>query len=234
LIPLIPECEWLVALKEIPRWLPPSQPTVVITPHPDDETLGAGGLIATQRRRDIPVKIIAVTNGEAAYADAAGLGDIRRLEQDSAVAELGVDPFGVGAVGIVRLNLPDSNVSAFEEQLTDCLRPFVQPGTLVVAPWSGDPHPDHEACGRVAEKLTASPDVTLISYLFWAWHRNPVESLTILPLCRLELDDQIQGARTRALSRHRSQLEWKTDSPVLPDHLLEPARRAFETFILHA
>lgn len=229
LIPLIPESKWLSALMEIPRWLPPMRPTVVIAPHPDDETLGAGGLIASQRRLGVDVQIIAVTDGEAAYADAVGLGEIRRAEQDSAVAELGVD-----ASGILRLNLPDSNVTAFEDTLTDSVRPLVRPGTLVVAPWSGDPHPDHEACGRVAEKLAAAQDITLISYVFWTWHRKSVESLTMLPLCRFELDDQIQAARAHALSRHRSQLEWNTDSPVLPDHLLEPARRPFETFILHA
>jgi LmbE family N-acetylglucosaminyl deacetylase len=210
-------------------WLPPLWPAVVIAPHPDDETLGAGGLIAAQRRRGIPVKIIAVTDGEAAYADALGLGEIRRGEQQAAANELGVE-----ASDIVRLGLPDSNVAAFEQKLTDCVRPFVRPGTLLVAPWSGDPHPDHETCGRVAERLVTGSGCILIFYLFWTWHRKPVESVAALPKRRFELDDQLQGARTKALSQHRSQLEWKTGSPILPSSLLDPARRPFETFILHA
>lgn len=223
------EVEWLSALKEIPLWLPPSWPTVVIAPHPDDETLGAGGLIAAQRKCGVPVKIIAVTDGETAYPDAMGLGAIRRDEQEAAVRELGVE-----ASGIVRLGLPDSNVAAFEDKLTYFIRPMMEPGTMLVAPWSGDPHPDHEACGRVAERLANAIDLTLISYLFWTWHRKPIESVAALPMCRFELDDSLQAARTKALSHHRSQLEWKSGSPVLPDFLLDPARRPFETFILHA
>ena len=65
--PRSPEAEWLAVLHNVPKWVPPMWPTVVIAPHPDDETLGAGRLIATQRRQGVPVTIVAVTNGEAAY-----------------------------------------------------------------------------------------------------------------------------------------------------------------------
>jgi LmbE family N-acetylglucosaminyl deacetylase len=201
-------------------------PTVVIAPHPDDEILGAGGLIALQRRRGVHVKIIAVTNGEAAYSDAVHLGDIRRIEQQSALAELGVE-----ASDVFRIDVADGKVTAFETELMDFVRPFMRSKTLLVAPWSSDPHPDHEACGRVAERLAKECDISLISYLFWAWHRNPLESLATLPLHRLELDEQLRAARAAALSHHRSQLEWETGSPILPDSLLDPARRPFETFI---
>jgi LmbE family N-acetylglucosaminyl deacetylase len=229
MIPLIPEAEWLAVLQGVPQWVPPMRPTVVIAPHPDDETLGAGGLIATQRRRGVPVIVVAVTNGEAAYPGACGLGEVRRAEQQLAVAELGVD-----CTEVFSTHFPDGNVVAFEEALADLVRPFIQPRTLLVAPWSRDPHPDHEACGRVAERLADTFDISLISYVFWAWHRNRVETLSGLPLFRLELDDRIQAARAAALSRHHSQLEWENGTPILPDSLLDPARRPFETFIVYA
>ena len=222
------EAEWLSVLQDVPRWLPPRWPTIVIAPHPDDETLGAGGLIAFQRRRGVPVTIVAVTNGEAAYSDAVRLGDIRRIEQQSALAELGVE-----ASDIFRTDLADGNVTAFEDELMDFVHPLMRRRTLLVAPWSLDPHPDHEACGRAAERLAKARDVSLVSYVFWAWHRTRVESLAVLPLHRLELDDRLQAARAAALSHHRSQLEWETGSPILPDSLLDPARRPFETFIIH-
>ena len=227
--PLSPESEWLCVLKDGPKWLPPMWPTIVISPHPDDETLGAGGLIAIQRRRGVEVTIVAVTAGEAAYSDSVGLGEIRRAEQESAVFELGVK-----SSDVFNLNLADGKVGAFENALKDFVRPLMRPGTLLVAPWSLDPHPDHQACGRVAEQLAETLDINLISYVFWAWHRSRVESLAMLPLFRLELDDQIQAARAAALAHHRSQLEWKTGSPILPDYLLDPARRPFETYIIHA
>ncbi len=228
MIAIIPEYEWLSVLNNVPQWLPPARPTVVIAPHPDDETLGAGGLIATQRRQGVPVKVIAVTDGEAAYSDAIDLAGIRRREQEAALAELGVEPSG-----IIRLGLADGKVTACEVELINAIRPWAPSGTLLVAPWSGDPHPDHEACGRAAEQVAKDACVSLVSYLFWAWHRKGVESLTALPLRRFELDEGNRAARDVALSRHRSQFAWPTGSPALPEALLEPARRPFETFIIH-
>jgi LmbE family N-acetylglucosaminyl deacetylase len=118
--------------------------------------------------------------------------------------------------------------------LVDLLRPVIQYPSFVVAPWSGDPHPDHEACGRAARRLADLVNVDLVFYLFWAWHRVPVESIRALPLVRFELEPSIQTTRTAALRRHRSQLEWETGNPILPASLLRPAQRSFETFISHA
>jgi LmbE family N-acetylglucosaminyl deacetylase len=226
--PVCSEESWLSALKNVPQWQPPRIPTIVIAPHPDDETLGAAGLIASQRRRGIPVTVIAVTDGEAAYSDATGLGDLRCREQEAALAEL-----GVARHDIIRLRLPDSNVASCQDLLATLLEPLVPSSTLLLAPWLFDPHPDHEACGKAAERLASGVGAHLVSYLFWTWHRTPTASLLDVPLHRFELDNDLQAARSAALSQHRSQLEWKSGSPILPDDLLAPARRSFETFILH-
>jgi LmbE family N-acetylglucosaminyl deacetylase len=68
----------------------PAQKSTVVAPHPDDETLAAGGLIATQRSRHLPVTLLAVTDGEAAYPDVPDLARTRRLEQARAAVALGV------------------------------------------------------------------------------------------------------------------------------------------------
>ena len=172
--------------------------------------------------------VVAVTDGEAAYPDSPGLGCLRRAEQERALAEL-----GVGEPDIFRLNLPDSSVAAHEEELVHLLRPLVGRGTLLVAPWRFDPHPDHEASGRSAEQVARGSGAHLISYFFWSWHRNRMEALRTLSLRRFDLDRDLEAARAAALSHHRSQLEHKSGSPILPELLLSPARRPFETFIVH-
>jgi LmbE family N-acetylglucosaminyl deacetylase len=63
---------------------------VVVAPHPDDETLAAGGLIAMQRFRQIHVTLLAVTDGEAAYPGVPDLGRTRRVEQAHAADALGL------------------------------------------------------------------------------------------------------------------------------------------------
>lgn len=222
------EEHWLAVLGGIPQWQAPVMRTLVIAPHPDDEVLGVGGLIAAQRRRFIPVRVLAVTDGEAAYPDTPGLGKVREAEQQKALAEL-----AVGAGEIVRLHLPDGSVEEHESRLARELARHMDADILVVAPWRFDPHPDHEACGRAALRAAQSAGATLVSYLFWAWHRQSAEPLENLPLRRFDLDADLQRARAAALSHHRSQLEHEDGAPILPATLLGPAQRPFETVILH-
>lgn len=52
-------------LNELPvrdwRELTGEQPFVILSPHPDDESLGAGGLIALARRHDAQVAVVLMT-----------------------------------------------------------------------------------------------------------------------------------------------------------------------------
>jgi LmbE family N-acetylglucosaminyl deacetylase len=54
-------------------------------PHPDDETLAAGGLIAKLRAADVAVTIVAITDSQGADADALHVSDIRTLGQTEAL-----------------------------------------------------------------------------------------------------------------------------------------------------
>ena len=44
-----------------------ARPFVVLSPHPDDESLGMGGLIALARRNHQDVSIVAVTDGAGSH-----------------------------------------------------------------------------------------------------------------------------------------------------------------------
>jgi LmbE family N-acetylglucosaminyl deacetylase len=227
-IPLINEETWVNVLKDVPGWNPPERPLVVVSPHPDDETLGAGGLIAEWKKRNIPVVVIAVTDGEAAYPEWKELGTVRAREQEAALAEL-----GVGTKDIVRLRLPDGQVASHEQELRTLIGTLVTSDSLVIAPWHKDFHPDHEACGRVAEQAASEAGAMLASYLIWTWHRGEVPLVASLPLRRFLLADELCGKRAKALSQHRSQLDRETGMPILPESVLGPARRRFETYVVY-
>ena len=109
--PLTPEAAWLPTLLALVDWDLPLVPTIVLAPHPDDETLGAGGLVAKLCRAAVPVTIVAITDGEHAYADTPNLGEIRVLEQTEALHRLGV-PRSM----IHRLHLPDRDISRYEKR----------------------------------------------------------------------------------------------------------------------
>ena len=231
IVPLTPESvwtDWLAACPNLRKWHPPLLPTLVIAPHPDDETLGAGGLIARLRGFSVPVTVVAVTDGENAYADvtADNLGKIRVAEQAEALLRL-----DVGADQLVRLHLPDRNVSSCEERLVQSLKGLVQPGIHLVAPWPGDFHPDHEAAGRAAARVASELGLTLTYYLFWTWHRGTVSVFNDMSLLKLDLSKEEQDRKERALRAHASQLAHLDGQPILSNDLLRPARRTFEVFI---
>lgn len=222
------ERTWLEFLQDVPAWQPEPRRTVVVSPHPDDETLGAGGLIATQVAKNISLQLLGVTDGEAAYPDSPALGPTRRLEQAKAAEALGLT-----RAALIHLGFPDSAVVDSESKLADLIEAHIDSETLVVAPWSGDPHPDHEACGRAAAEAARRKGSTLVSYFFWTWHRFRPDCIAGLPLCRLMLSAEARSRRARALTCHYSQLNREGGQPILPEVFLAPARRSFETFILY-
>lgn len=96
---------------------PTKGPVVILAPHPDDEVLGAGGLMQEAVARGIPVKVILITAGDGFPADTAFLyrslrptpadflavGRRRYQESLAAISHLGLKPKDVRLLG-----LPDS------------------------------------------------------------------------------------------------------------------------------
>jgi len=198
----------------------------VLAPHPDDETLGTGGLLASLQEQGIPVTVVAVTDGERAYRNAHGLAEIRDREQGQALTRLGVSPEQT-----IRLRLPDSDVARYEDVIVERLLPLISRETHILAPWTGDFHPDHEVCGRAAERLAQETGAALTFYFFWTWHRGTPALLQGLPLLRLELTPAQMQAKCEALRCHASQLECATEEPILPKHLLGSAQWPFEVYL---
>ncbi len=226
IVPLANDAEWQASLRPLPAWRPMLTPTVVLSPHPDDETLGCGGLIASLRESGVPVTVVAATDGERAYADARGLAEVRRGEQAEALQRLGGRP-----ADLLHLRLPDTAVAEHEGELVALLLPLVSRDTHIVAPWTGDFHPDHEACGRAALRVAQMTGAALTWYFFWTWHRGTPATLHGQPLVRLELTPAQLRAKCEALRCHRSQLEREDEEPILPERLLGPARWPFEVYL---
>ena len=230
IISLINDQQWLATLSAVPPWTPEPLPALVVAPHPDDETLGAGALIATLRAQGVPVTVAAVTDGENAYEvsteERAALGRVREAEQREALRTLGVAPDSLH-----RLRMTDSDLMKQTEDLTRALLELVKPGMQVIAPWSGDFHPDHIACAHAAEAVAKAKGLPLISYFFWTWHRGTMDMLAGLSLRRFVPDAASLQAKSDALACHRSQLEHSSVEPILPERLLGPARWPFEVFL---
>lgn len=224
-IPLVTENKWRCYLKKLPLWSPPPGKMIILSPHPDDETLSAGGLISDLRQNNTDVRIIAITDGEQAYKDIKLLGLIRKKEQ-----ELALKTLGIAKEHIIRLGLKDSTLHSAERVLEQRLVPFIEPNTHLLAPWSGDFHPDHEAVGRVAAKIAREYNILLSFYFFWTWHQASFSTITSLPLQIYPLTAHALHQKQLALNCYRSQQNHFRQHPILPKHLLGPAKRPFEVY----
>lgn len=228
--PLVDDATWLRQHSSLPLWQPPSQPTLVVAPHPDDETLGAGALIATLRANNVPVAVVAATDGENCYdLPLAEREDIRRTREAEQARAL--QCLGVAEDQIYRLRLTDSGLHLLEDEFTAQLMELAKPGMHLLAPWTGDFHPDHEACARAAHTVAQAKGLKLTSYFFWTWHRGAAAVLDGLPVCRFQPTAAALQAKQEALQEHRSQLEWADGDPILPAYLLGPAAWPFEVFL---
>jgi LmbE family N-acetylglucosaminyl deacetylase len=123
--------------------LPSGKDVLVVAPHPDDETLMAGGTMARLASEGVTVHVLVATSGEATRGVAASAGEIgnrRRAETVAACRTL-------GAATPVFLNLPDGRLEAHTEALADGIVAAAERDGIatILAPWWLDGHPDHRA-----------------------------------------------------------------------------------------
>lgn len=198
----------------------PTDRILVIAPHPDDESLGAGALIYRACQVGAHVSVLYLTDGEnnpwaqraserrlvISASDSARFGATRRAEALAALSHLGVRPDAV-----VRLGWPDQGVTTMLVErpasgvaaLARIFRAFCP--TLVVAPSRLDLHPDHSAAGvltHLAQQVSPNaPRPRNLAYLIH--HAERQDLLGAGP--RLDVDSEAREAKRLAIRCHRSQ-----------------------------
>jgi LmbE family N-acetylglucosaminyl deacetylase len=203
---------------------------VVVAAHPDDEVLGAGGLISVLAASRARLRLVAVTDGERSHrghGSPAALARRRTAETAAALCAL-----GARETEVIRLGLPDGGLAAREDELAAALARLVTGFDLCLAPWDRDLHPDHEAAGRAARR--AAPR-RLYCFPVWMWHwaapadpRVPWDRALRVPLPR--------GAVSRkraAITCFASQTEDRGHGlgPVLSPGMIAHFTRATEVLL---
>jgi LmbE family N-acetylglucosaminyl deacetylase len=226
-VPGLPATQWAEWASHAPEWTPSAAHIVVVAPHPDDETLGAGGLISSCAKNGVRVTVISVTDGEGACPEVPALDQVRRRELVSAMRELGLAP-----ADIFRLGLPDGGLPEREVELAQALAKCIPDGALIVAPFELDGHSDHEAAARACRAAATERDLTLVRYPIWAWHRGSAELFSESRSVRFALDDHARQAKRRAIAEHRSQLGDRPGGAIVPPHVLDYFYQPYEVFLL--
>lgn len=205
----------------------PGQLVLVFSPHPDDETIGAGGYITASIMEGATVKIVLVTDGSKGPSNNT---NARYLEFKKASATLGVPESDV-----VFLGLPDGNLRRLDrEALREMLREQINTYNpdFVIYPDPRDDHPDHSTTGTIIQQILEDDPLYRVAYsyivhyqMFYPQPRGYNPDLYLLPPIRLidfdspwqrfMLSQEIQDMKQEALYAYKSQLRNLVLRPLL-------------------
>lgn len=229
------QCPVLAQVPTLPfkRLLQHDKRLVVVAPHPDDEILACGGLLALHSARGGASLVVVVTHGEASHPPQPGrsahqLGQLRCAESHEGLLRLGV---AAGPQQVRRLSLPDSALVRHTAVLEGALSALLKPGDVVVTTWRMDGHPDHEACGCAVARACTVADCRLLEAPVWMWHWGQPgdERVSWTRLVRVPLSAAAVARKQYALAAHTSQLMPTPtgEAPILgPTMASRMARRA--------
>lgn len=200
---------------------------LIVAPHPDDEILGCGGLLAAAPRPDA-IEVLVLTDGALSPPAAAGNPELPAMRRDETLRAL--DALGVSGRYVSFAGLPDGGLANQAARLDRELYEAVTrtSATDVFVPFRFDRHPDHQAAHAAGERLVRRAGVRLWEYFvypFWRLLPRGDVRAHLRPgtLYALEREAETRAAQRAALDLYRSQTEpWggRASRPVLaPDHL---------------
>jgi LmbE family N-acetylglucosaminyl deacetylase len=213
---------------------------LILAPHPDDESLGCGGLIAAACAAGIAPVVVILTDGAASHPDSRlfpplKLAALRELEAAQATRIL----------GLPRQHLhffyqPDGGLAGRGDAFEAIVR---RAGTLgekygcgmVIGPWGEDPHCDHQAGAGIATAVAQQHGWRKLSYPVWGWLGDGNTAFgEQADGWRLNISAQLT-LKSDAIAAHASQHgDVIPDSPRgfrLPKKLLDICTRDFEIFL---
>lgn len=225
-----------------PQTLTRNRPIVVVAPHPDDESLGVGGLIAMARREEQDVTLVLVTDGTASHPNSLRyqkqeLAALRRAELAEAGRLLGLGQDRIHELGLSDAAAPTSG-PLFEQSLLAMSDIIAETGAKTIfVPWMGDPHCDHQMAALMGDRMRhLLPHVTLWSYPIWGWHLPATHQIAAPPPVGVRLDiSSVQQIKREAIAAHVSQMtDLIADDPEgfrFSEETLAPFHGRYEYFI---
>jgi LmbE family N-acetylglucosaminyl deacetylase len=211
---------------------------ILLAAHPDDETLGAGGLLSMTSALGIRTDVIVLSAGEASHPESSTHrpGDIARLRRTEVVTAVGLL---APDARLSQHSMPDGRLRERIDDIGCLLGSIVGSSderTCVVVPWRRDRHPDHAAVGEAAACTARRLGLRLLEYPIWYWHWGvPGKAMGDAHFIRLELDETTTEKKEEAILSYRSQVEPLSetagDEAVLRPEFLEHFRRPFEIFV---
>jgi len=189
----------------------------VVAPHPDDDVLGCGAVLAAAAAGGVPSAVFFMTDGSRSHPGSRRYPPqrMRALREREALAAL--ERCGVAPMAATFFRAPDGACEssatpprvALGERLAAALIAFAP--TIVFAPWRRDPHPDHRVVASLAARASARCSVRprYVEYPVWLAERGEAHEgpmpLEVRALA-FAFAVPIAAQKRAAIGEHRSQL----------------------------
>ena len=194
-----------------------AQRVLVFAPHPDDESIGCGGLLVRLVEAGVPVHVVLVTDGGGAGGLPAGAAALRQEEFLAALHTLGVKShamlgFEDGALdrgAALRLAVA-SQVQAFAPN-------------WVLSPSPADAHRDHRCVAHAVQQAALASAAVQWMLQYETWSALPISHV-------LDVSEQMPK-KMAALAQHHTalaQMDYAAAASGLARYralLLQPGRR---------
>lgn len=184
---------------------------VVVAPHPDDESLGCGGLIALAAAAGYAVQLVVLSDGCGSHTHSRAYPPERLRTLREAETLIAVGELGLGQDAVRFLRLPDAGVPRDGRLAEAAAQAIIEAahacaaGTVFVT-WGHDPHCDHRAAAAIV--ALARPqlrNVRVFAYPVWGYTLAPETDVGEAPCgFRLDVSEKILAKR-RAIAAHASQ-----------------------------
>ena len=172
---------------------------LIVAPHPDDETIGAFGLIRRLRAIGTTIRVIVVTDGGASHPASRRwprdrLVRERRRETLRAMARLRIGHGAIAFLGLPDGSLPDA-AGECRRRLGRAIRPGID---LIVGPASDDDHADHRVIADALRRIRLG-GTRRLAYQVWPVRIHAARSRV------LYLDQRTRMAKRRTIAGYRTQ-----------------------------
>ncbi|MVN22491.1 PIG-L deacetylase family protein [Mucilaginibacter arboris] len=190
--------------------------TVIIAPHPDDESLGCGGTIALLRQLGLPVHVIFVSDGSRSHPNskkypAERLRQLRETEALDALKILNVPAANASFMRLKDTAVPNQKDPGFDaavQQMLASLRQ-IKPETVLVT-WEKDLHHDHQSSFQILKKsvIQLEKQPRILQYLIWIWELGKQKDLPgkqSIKWFRVDIET-VAALKKNAVAAHVSQV----------------------------
>lgn len=150
---------------------------IVFSPHPDDETLGCGGVIAKKLSEGYDIKVVIITDGRYAFYNVLGiksnptpdeLKEIRKKEVKKALRILGVEEGNILFLDFVDGSLKDYQ-KEFENKIIEILSKY-SPNEVFI-PHKNDGHIDHRIANKIIKEVVRKLGLRVRCYEYMITHK---------------------------------------------------------------